>query len=165
MTFMVYGWVKRLSFPPFFFKKCTFFILLVSVFRISHGKIWVWSRQPVGWKSPDRHGLASAPGPRRETGLSARRVVRLQTVLWPQLSVLRLCTGPFQAGGGEAFPHAGLRGRPVWGRQVLPGHAAGREGALVGLSRSLAPDQVFPRKQRSLWKQHASHRFRPQDPR
>lgn len=141
------------------------FTLLVSVFGISHRKIGIWSRQPVGRKSPDRHGLPAAAGPRGQARLSARRVLRLQTVLRPQRSLLWLRARPLQAGGGEAFPHPGLWGRPLWGRQVLPGDAAGGEGALVGLSCSPALDQGLPRKPRSLWKQHASHRFGPQDPR
>lgn len=142
-------------------KECTFLTLLVSVFWISHGKIRIRSRQPVGRKSPDRHSLAAAPGPHGQARVSAWCVLRLQTVLRPQFSLLWICPGPLQAGGGEAFPHPGLRGRPVRGGQVLPGSAAGWEGALVGLSCCLAPDQGLPRKQRSLWKQHASHRFSP----
>lgn len=148
-----------------FFLKCSFLVLSVSVLRISHGKIGIRSRKPVGRQSPDRRGLPAAPGPRGPTGLPARRVVRLQAVLGPRLPLLRLRARPLQAGGGEAFPHPGLRGRPVWGRQVLPGSAAGGEGALVGLSRSLAPDQGLPGEQRSLWEQHASHRLGAQDPR
>lgn len=134
-----------------------------AVPRLPHWALRVWSgQQPVGWESSDWLCLATAIRAKWKHGclLCVPPVLRAPPSVLQPASVWRASLIQ-RSPRSQSF--AGLRARPLRGRQILPGNSADRPRGVVGRRPlALASTQVPTGEWRWVRVCHAPHHLHPQ---